>query len=423
MAADVRRAAVLAVVLLLGFMASYAIPGGSALPQLITSALPSTTLPVSTTLPKVTTTLPKVTTTLPKVTTTLPKVTTTLPKVTTTLPKVTTTLPKVTTTLPKVTTTLPKATTTLSKVTTTLPQVSTTAGSVTRPSQATGVLSKGTSNTTRAAPSSASSTSGGILVQARQSASSSAQPGASALLFTAQGGITAGSSAVTHLQTPRPFLSFNGPKGQRAVIVVFRLRHAARVRFLVLEVFPACRIVGSFTVRGHAGLNRFRFNGRVHGKRLQPGTYQIGLRMRRGRLLRVTIAILNTTRTSPSTVATARKRNVCGSTPAFSALPAFTLQPPLEQQAQTAGAVAASSRSTPRHSLGVAPQDVVRRIGKNPFVIAALSLAVLLLGIAAMPKGTIARAGTAHVLARERSLFVLAGGAALAVGAILLAFS
>jgi hypothetical protein len=137
----------------------------------------------------------------------------------------------------------------------------------------------------------------------------------------------------------------------------------------------------------------------------------------------VTIAIVDTVRTSPSTVAAARKLNVCGSTTAVSALPGFTLQPPLDRQAQTAGAVAASSNSTPRRALAVVPQDVVRRIGKNPLVIAAIGLAVILLGIAAIPKEIIGRAGAAHTLARERSLLVVAGGAALAVGAILLAFS
>jgi hypothetical protein len=203
---------------------------------------------------------------------------------------------------------------------------------------------------------------------------------------------------------------------------VFRLRHAARVRFTILQVFPLCRVVGSFTVRGHAGLNRFRFNGRVRGKRLDPGTYQIGLRTKGGRLLRVTIAIFNTAGVSPSAVVTARQRNVCGSTAAFSTFPGFTLQPPVEGRFATAGAT--SSRSNADSSLGVTwPHSVVQDIGKNPFALLALGLAVLLLGVAAIPQAATPSGRIGELLARERSVLALGGGAALAVGAILVALS
>jgi hypothetical protein len=203
---------------------------------------------------------------------------------------------------------------------------------------------------------------------------------------------------------------------------VFRLRHAARVRFTIVQVFPLCRVVGSFTVRGHAGLNRLRFNGRIHGKRLDPGTYQIGLRTTRGRLLRVTIAIFNGHAISPSAVATARKRNVCGSTAAFSTLPGFTLQPPV--QGRFATAAATSSRSNPHPSLGVTgPRKVIQEIGKDPFALLALGLAVLLLGVAAIPQAATPSGRMGELLARERSVLALGGGAALAVGAIIVALS
>jgi hypothetical protein len=217
-------------------------------------------------------------------------------------------------------------------------------------------------------------------------------------------------------------VSFKGPKARRAAVIVFRLRQAARVRFTVLQVFPLCRVVGSFTVRGHTGLNRFRFNGRVHGKRLDPGTYQIGLRTTRGRLFRVTIAIFNGAGISPSAVATARKRNVCGSTAAISTFPGFTLQPPVQGRFATAAATA--SRSNAHPSLGLTePRRVIEEIGKNPFALLALGLAVVLLGAAAVPQVATPRGRMAELLARERSVFALAGGAALAVGVIIAALS
>jgi hypothetical protein len=397
----VRRAAALAVVLLLGLLASFAIPGRSAVPQLTITTTPlpiSTTLPVTTALPKVTTTLP-VTTTIPKVTTTLP-VTTTIPKITTTLP-VTTAIPKVTTTIPKVTTTIPEVTT-APLVTTVLPTT-------------TGVVSR-----------SSSPNGGAVLFSSTASGSSAAQPGAaSAGLFTASGGgSAAGSAPVTRLRTPRPFLSLHGPKARRVAILVFKLRHAARVRFTVVEVFPACRVIGSFTVRGHAGVNRLRFNGRVQKKRLRAGTYQIGLHTRRGRLLRVTIAIFDGPVHSSSAVAAAKQRNVCRSTAAFSPFSGLTLWPPIA--AQPALALPSSTGSNVHHVLGVdvtAPREVLTKIGKNPFALVALGLAVLLLAAAAVPQAATPRGRAADLLVRERSTLVLAGAVALAVGVLIVALT
>jgi hypothetical protein len=320
----------------------------------------TTTGPVSTTLPKVTTTLP-VSTTLPKVTTT-PPVSTTLPKVTTTRPKLTKTPPRLRP--PQRRTTRPVSPT-LPKITITVPKT----------------VSPTLLRITTTAPETLST------------------------------------------PPPQPFLVLNGPKAQRSATLVFRLRHAGRVRFTVVEVFPHCRVVGSFTVRGHAGINRFRFNGRVHGKRLPAGTYQIGLRTSHGRLLRVTIAIFDSV-VSPSAVVAARKRNVCGATTSFSSSPGFGLTG-VEGRSAAAGS---SSSSGSNHVLGVdvtalAPQNLAKEIGKSPFAIVALSLAVLLLGLAAVPKAATPGRRAADLLARRRSVMFLAGGVAFSASVIILALS
>jgi hypothetical protein len=190
----------------------------------------------------------------------------------------------------------------------------------------------------------------------------------------------------------------------------------------VVEVFPLCRVVGSFTVRGHKGLNRFRFNGRVRGKRLPAGTYQIGLRTKRGRLLRVTIAIFDAPVRSSAAVASARKRNVCGATGTFGSLPGLTLLPPVEGKS----AAAASASENKHHVLGVdvtAPQNLIKDIGKNPFALAALGLAVLLLAAAAFPQAVTPGGRSVDLIARERSVLVLGGGVALTVGIIILALT
>jgi hypothetical protein len=429
----VKRAAALTPLLLLGFLAGTAVPGRSAAPDLITTALPTitTTLPVSTTLPKITTTLP-VSTTLPKITTTLP-VSTTLPKITTTLP-VSTTVPKITTTLP-LSTTVPKITTTL-PLSTTLPKITTTLPlSTTVPKITTTLPTTHPTTATTTAQTSASSAGPGAIFPSLQNGGSflsggngSAAPGAaSASLFSASsGGPSAAAPAVTRLHSSRPSLVLHGPKARRSAILVFHLRHAGRVRFTVVEVFPLCRVVGVFTVRGHAGINRFRFNGRVHGKRLPAGTYQIGLRTKRARLLRVTIAIFDSVVGSPSVVTAARKRNVCGAAMSFSFSSALGFGPTVvEGRSAAAGS---SSPSGTKHVLGVdvtalAPQILAREIGKNPFAIIALGLAVLLLGLAAVPQAATPGPRIADLLARQRSLMILAGGVAIAVGVILLALS
>jgi hypothetical protein len=192
----------------------------------------------------------------------------------------------------------------------------------------------------------------------------------------------------------------------------------------VVEVFPLCRVVGFFTVRGHAGINRFRFNGRVQGKRLPAGTYQIGLGTRRGRLLRVTIAIFDSVVGSPSAVAAARKRNVCGATTSFSSSLGFV---PTGVEGRSAAA-GSSSSSGSNHVLGVdvtalAPQNLAKEIGKSPFAIVALGLAVLLFALAAVPEAATPGARTADLLARRRSVMILAGGVAFAASVIILALS
>jgi hypothetical protein len=174
-------------------------------------------------------------------------------------------------------------------------------------------------------------------------------------------------------------------------------------------------------VRGHKGLNRFRFKGRVRGKLLPAGTYQIGLRTKRGRLLRVTVAIFDAP-VSSAEVASARKRNVCGATAAFSPFPGLTLLPPVEGKS----AAAASPSTNKHHVLGVdvtAPRNLIKDIGKNPFALVALALAVLLLGAAAFPQAATPGGHAVELIARERSVLVLGGAAALTVGIIILALA
>lgn len=62
--------------------------------------------------------------------------------------------------------------------------------------------------------------------------------------------------------------------------LLFRLARPAAVHVTIVRVFPSCEKVGSFTVHAKTGVNRVRFNGRFHGKRLPNGGYRLIVRAR-----------------------------------------------------------------------------------------------------------------------------------------------
>ena len=88
--------------------------------------------------------------------------------------------------------------------------------------------------------------------------------------------------------------------------------------------------------------------------------------------------------------------------------------------------MANSTGPTSHRVLGVdvtAPRNLVKQVGKNPFALAALGLAVLLLAVAAFPQAATPGGRAADLLVRERSALVLGGAVALAVGMIVLALT
>ena len=91
-----------------------------------------------------------------------------------------------------------------------------------------------------------------------------------------------GTSRVYRLRLARDWISRSGPRRHRRTTLVFVLRRPARVEFVVVQVSPACRRVGTFHVRGHRGVNRIRFDDRIGRHTLGPGTYRIIARRRGG---------------------------------------------------------------------------------------------------------------------------------------------
>ena len=80
------------------------------------------------------------------------------------------------------------------------------------------------------------------------------------------------SAAISRVKTSRTRTSTSSAPARRGTVIGFRLRAAGKVALVVRR---NCAVVGRRQVRGHAGVNRVRFAGRVRGHRLRPGTYTI----------------------------------------------------------------------------------------------------------------------------------------------------
>ena len=108
-----------------------------------------------------------------------------------------------------------------------------------------------------------------------QSDSGPAGVGRSAGEATQGGRAETSREQASRLRLARDWISQRGPHAERRTTLVFILRRAALVEFVVLEVAPDCRPVGRFRVRGHPGVNRVRVPIRVGREPLAPGTYRV----------------------------------------------------------------------------------------------------------------------------------------------------
>jgi hypothetical protein len=105
-----------------------------------------------------------------------------------------------------------------------------------------------------------------------------------------------------------------GRKGG-ATTLVFKLSRPAVLRFTIVRVYPSCERIGSFSVRGHPGVNRVPFRGRLRGRALPDGTYHLRVRPKGARadVAVVTVVIVNGKRMSAAEVRKARHASVCRS--------------------------------------------------------------------------------------------------------------
>jgi hypothetical protein len=201
------------------------------------------------------------------------------------------------------------------------------------------------------------------------------------------------------------------------------LPHAGRVVFTVRQISPVCRIAGRFVVRGHRGVNRIRFPRPTNRLELTPGTYRVSGRALRGRLVRrVTIVVVGAGTPSLSQIAAARSANACAdgpasflttSTGAFSSGEVLAQGSPQAAEPQTGG-----PSLHPGGVLGSTVEETARAI--RPLLVGILALAIVLLGIASLPRVATPESRAGDLLASHRGEIAGLGTAALV--AVVIAF-
>jgi hypothetical protein len=203
-------------------------------------------------------------------------------------------------------------------------------------------------------------------------------------------------------------------------VIRFVAPNAAHAFVSVKQLFPSCAPVGHFSVRAHAGVNTVRFAGRMHGRKLKPGTYRFTVRARSGRLLRrVILVVVKGPKPTGRALAALRSANACASgTQGFSstASAAGTAATPQRPRPAEAGVVPGHGPSFHSGVLASAAEKTVRAL--KPLLIALLAASIVLFGVASLPRETVPGPRLHDALARHR-LEVAGLGAAALVGAVL----
>ena len=178
-------------------------------------------------------------------------------------------------------------------------------------------------------------------------------------------------------------------------------------------------------VFGHAGLNRVRFPRRTGLVTLDAGTYRISGRTSNDRRLveRAIVVVVQRGHPTSAQLEAARAANVCSGAPSLAPLgSAFTFAQ-IERASSPPGRPSANGPalapdSIPGGVLGSTAAKAARAI--RPMLVALLALAIVLLGIASLPKLTFVDQRANELLARHR--LEIAGLGAAAFIAVVISF-
>jgi hypothetical protein len=198
-------------------------------------------------------------------------------------------------------------------------------------------------------------------------------------------------------------------------VFVFHLAEPGRVRVTFREV--RCGGTASLTLRGHRGLNRVRFTGRIGRHRLAPGTYRIRVRSHGRTLLRKMLVVGDGLASC-----TVERELDAVSFPGATLFTGTPSSPGAHSDADAARAAAPGALTVRPHHEGVLGATAARVLphsrAARVTLLAELALAVLLLGLGALPDRMVPHTAAAAFLARERPIFA-AGGLSILAGAAL----
>jgi hypothetical protein len=236
----------------------------------------------------------------------------------------------------------------------------------------------------------------------------------------------------------RWWIALQGKQSRRTTQLVFKLRRRGLVHVVVRQVSPFCRVAARFSVGGHAGVNRVRIGGGLHGAQLSPGTYRITGRTRAGRVvLNVTVVVVGAQAPTMDQLDAARRSNVCNSTSVLGPTAtrgslafatgvaggkkdAALARSTIVRHQRRADAKPKSAGPSSAHIGNVIAADVsaAAKRAANPVVIALLALAVFTFGVAALPRTVVADPRLMAAVVSHRSTLALAGMGALVAAAI-----
>jgi hypothetical protein len=262
-------------------------------------------------------------------------------------------------------------------------------------------------------------------------------PGASSAGSTSAGSTfsykpAANGPRVKRLHSSRKWI---GTSGKRATTLTFVLSKRGKVIFVVEQVSPSCATVARFAVRGHKGLNRIRFASRIGREKLGAGTYRITAHTAAGQAVqRLIVVVIAGGAPTRSELAALRTANVCAATREFAGAGAGwtgasitgvssgtngsdedgSFGTKAEQEAASAGG------TTEPDTGGVLGSTPVEKTAQalRPALIALLLAAIVLLGLASLPRVAATDGRLNDVLARHRVEIAGVGAAAL-VGVVI----
>ena len=187
---------------------------------------------------------------------------------------------------------------------------------------------------------------------------------------------------------------------------VFHLAEPGRVRVTFREV--RCGGTASLTLRGHRGLNRVRFTGRIGRHRLAPGTYRIRVRSQGRTLLRKTLVVGDGL--ASCTLERELDAVLFAGATLFTGTPS---SPGAHSDADAARAAAPAALTARRHHEGVLGATAAWVLpdsrGARIALLATLTLGIHLLGLGALPERMVPHTSAAAFLARERVIFAGCG--------------